>query len=175
MDIEFEGQFEQDQYIRAIKKVITPSKLSTILRAAAFLAALALIIYLYFHGMQDGALNQIENNRVRLSLFGGGLLTLYLVTPYLGINSTANRLWKKPSVQRVKTGTISTEGITYGDKLKPWGHYIRKYIYPDMVLLLTADEGMSLLPRQFFRDEMDWKRFLQMVEQYAVNAKHVKK
>jgi hypothetical protein len=40
-----------------------------------------------------------------------------------------------------------------------------------MVLLLTARGGMSLLPRQFFRDEMDWKRFRQMVDQNAVNAK----
>lgn len=171
MDIEFEGQFQQEQYYRAIRAILTPPVRSSLIRAAIFLAVATAIGMLYFYAMQDGALNEIENSRVRLSLFAGGLLTVYLITPYIGINANAKRLWAKPAAQRVRTGRISVEGVTNADKLTPWSAYTRKYMYADMVLLLTAGGGMSLLPRQFFREEMDWKRFRQMVEQYAVNAK----
>lgn len=172
MEIDFEGQYDQALYMRAVKTVITPSTRSTILRIVAFVAVLAGIIYLYFMGMQDGALNEIDSNRIKMAAFFGLCLTAYLALPYLTANSTANRLWKRPSVHKLKTGQISTQGITYGDHLKTWNSFVRKYIFPDMVLLITADEGMSLLQRSFFRDEMDWKRFLQMVEQYAVKAKN---
>lgn len=172
MEIEFEGQYDKEQYLRAVKTVITPSKRSTIVRILVFVAAAVAITLLYVIGMRDGELNEIENNRVRLALFAGLLLSISLATPYFGIRSTTERLWNKPSVQRLKAGRVTAEGITYGDKLKPWSSYIRKYVFEDMILLLTTDEGMSLLPRSFFRDERDWKQFSQMVEQYAVNAKN---
>lgn len=171
MDIEFEGQFTQQQYYRAIRAILTPPIRSTLIRVAIFLAVATGIGLLYFYAMQDGALSEIENNRMRLALFAGGLLTVYLITPYIGITANAKRLWAKPAAQRLRTGRISPEGVTNADKLTPWNAYTRKYMYDDMVLLLTAGGGMSLLPRQLFRDEMDWKRFRQMVGQYAVNAK----
>jgi hypothetical protein len=174
MEIDFEGQYEQKQYLRAIKMVLTPSKRSTLVRIAIFIAILAVVLFLYFHGMQDGDFGEIDSNRFKLASFFGLMLTVYMVVPYLGINRTAERLWKKPSVQKVKTGKITDEGITYGDRLKTWDSYIRKYIFKDMVLLITADEGMSLLQRNFFKDEMDWKRFLQMVDQYTLKAKNYK-
>lgn len=172
MEIDFEGQYDQALYMRAIKTVITPSTRSTILRIVAFVAVLAGIAYLYFHGMQDGSLSEIDGNRIKMAAFFGLCLTAYLALPYLTINSNVKRLWKRPSVHKLKTGKVSPEGITYGDRLKTWESYVRKYIFDDMVLLITADEGMSLLQRSFFRDEMDWKRFLQMVDQYAVKAKN---
>lgn len=175
MDIEFEGQYQQEEYIRAVKMIITPSKRSTIVRSAIFITALVIVAIIIISGAQDGTFNSVENNRTRLGLFALAAMAVYLGTPYLGINSTANRLWGKPSVQQMRTGKIAPEGITYGDKLKTWDHFIRKYVAKDMVVLITADEGMSLLPRHFFRDEMDWRRFLQMIEQYAQNAKDYSK
>lgn len=171
MDIEFEGQLKEDQYIRAVKDILTPPLRSTLIRIAIFIIAAAAVAFLFIYNQRDGAITEIENNRQRLALFAGGFLTLYLVTPYIGITHNAKNLWKKPAAQRVRTGRISPEGITYGDKMTTWDSYTRKYQYDDMVLLLTARGGMALLPRQFFRDEMDWKRFRQMVTQYAVNAK----
>jgi hypothetical protein len=171
MDIEFEGQYNQEEYLRAVKIVITPPRRATIIRSVIFAAMLILLIVIIVSGVKDGTVSAVENNRIRLSLFATVALGIYLATPYLGINSTAKRLWSKPSVQQARTGKVSPEGIAYGDKLKTWDSFIRKYVTGDMVLLLTADEGMSLLPKHFFRDDMDWKRFLQMVEQYAVNAK----
>lgn len=172
MDIEYEGQFQQDQYYRAVRAILTPPLRSTLIRLAVFIAIAAAVAYLFYANLRDGTVSEIENNRQRLALFAGGIATLYLVTPYVGITSNAKRLWKKPATQRVRSGRISPEGITSGEKLTPWTSYTRKYIYDDMVLLLTASGGMSLLPRQFFRDEMDWKRFRQMVDQYATNAKN---
>ncbi|GAP12940.1 hypothetical protein LARV_00680 [Longilinea arvoryzae] len=171
MNIEFEGQYKEEQYIRAIKMVITPSRKSTILRIAAFIVAAVVVFLVYNHGMQDGQFDEIDSNRFRLALFFGGLLTVYLITPYIGITATAKRLWKKPSVQKVKSGSISDEGITYNDRLKPWDSFRRKYLSDDMVLLITGDQGMSLLPRQFFKEESEWRRFREMVDQYAVKAK----
>ena len=171
MDIDFEGQFEKEQYLRAVKMVITPPKRATIIRSLIFAAVFIFLIVMIVSGVRDGTVTAIENNRIRLSLFATIAMGVYFTTPYLGINSTAKRLWDKPSVQQVKSGSVSVQGITYGDKLKPWDSYTRKFVTDDMVLLLTSDEGMSLLPKHFFRDEMDWKRFRQMVDQYAVNAK----
>ena len=171
MDIEFEGQLQQDQYIRAVKDILTPPLRSTLIRLAIFLVAAAAVAYLFIYNQRDGVISEIENNRQRLALFAGGFLTLYLIAPYIGITRNAKNLWKKPAARRVRSGRVSPEGITYGDKLTAWESYTRKYQYDDMVLLLTARGGMSLLPRQFFRDEMDWKRFRQMVDQNAVNAK----
>lgn len=173
MDIEYEGQFQQDQYFRAVRAILTPPLRITIIRSIIFLVAAVAIAFLYFYNMRDGTISEIENNRFRLALFGGGFITLNLITPYIGITANAKRLWKKPLTQRLKSGRISPEGITSGDKLTPWTSYTRKYIYDDMVLLLTGTAGMSLLPRQFFRDEMDWKRFRQMVDQYTANAKNL--
>ena len=171
MDIEFEGQLKEDQYIRAVKDILTPPMRSSLIRLAIFLVVARSVAYLFIYNQRDGAVTEIENNRQRLALFAGGFLTLYLIVPYIGITRNAKNLWKKPAAQRVRTGRISPEGITYGDKMTTWDSYTRKYQYDDMVLLLTARGGMALLPRQFFRDEMDWKRFLQMIEQYALNAK----
>jgi hypothetical protein len=94
MDIEFEGQLKEDQYIRAVKDILTPPLRSSLIRLAIFLVVAAAIAFLFIYNQRDGAITEIENNRQRLALFAGGFLTLYLIVPYIGITHNATKPWK---------------------------------------------------------------------------------
>jgi hypothetical protein len=69
-----------------------------------------------FQWYADGALGEIETNRVKLAAFFSLVLALYLVTPYLTINSTVQTAVEKALRAARESGTVSTEGITYGDR-----------------------------------------------------------
>lgn len=171
MDIDFQGQFEKGQYLEAIRLAGTPKKWSTAWRVILFVGFTALAAFYAFTAMQDG--EATGNEIFRFIRYGLAIAVFgyFIFRPYIAIHQTANRLWNDPLVRRPIHGTVSSRGITYGTLTTPWSDFTFKHVTDDLVVLLTADRSMSALPRSFFRDESDWQRFRQMVEQHVMAAK----
>ncbi len=171
MDIEFQGQFERNQYLEAIRLAGTPKKWSTVWRVILFVGFTALAAFYAFTAMQDGEAAGSEIARFVRYGFGIVVLGYFIFRPYITIQQTANRLWNDPLLRRTIQGTVSSQGITFGKLTTPWNDFAFKHVTDDLVVLLTADRTMSALPRSFFKDESDWQRFRQMIEHYVIVAK----
>lgn len=171
MNIEFAGQFEKNQYLKAIQLAGKPKTWSTIWRTALFIVLTGLIIALFVAAKQEGDLSGYRLSRLGRGLIGIALLAYFIFMPYINIYRTANRLWNDPLARRPIHGSVSGLGITFDTQTTPWDEFAFKHVTDDLVVLVTADRVMSALPRSFFRNEDDWRHFRQMVEQYVVAAR----
>lgn len=171
MTIEFAGQYEKKQYLKAIQMAGKPKTWSTIWRTALFIALTGLVIALFISAKQEGDLSRFQLSRLSRGVIGIAALAYFIFMPYINIYRTANRLWNDPLVRRPIYGTVSGLGITYDTQTTPWDEFAFKHVSDDLVVLVTADRIMSALPRSFFRNEDDWQHFRQMIEQYVVVAR----
>ncbi|MCP4614023.1 MAG: hypothetical protein GY845_35500, partial [Planctomycetes bacterium] len=154
MEIEFQGQYEKQQYFKAIYLAGKPSKRSTILRILLFLGFTGLLIGLAVVTMRDSEVTGYEISKIFRHLFTVLVLAYFIFQPYIKIYTTANCLWRDPLIRRKITGSVSNQGISYGTYYnQEWDSFIIKRETKDMVVFLTADRTMSLFPRHFFKDD----------------------
>lgn len=171
MDIEFQGQYEQGHYLKAVKMYGTPDKRGTIWRVIVFLGFTALAAVFTFAALQDGDASKWEISRFLRFGVGIAVLGYFIFRPYIAVRRTANEFWNDPLLKHTVQGTISSQGITCGTLITSWNDFAFKHISDDLVVLRTAGRSMSVLPRGFFRNEGDWQRFRQMVDHHVMAAK----
>lgn len=171
MEIEFEGAYTKEQYFRAVRLAGRPSKLSIAWRAALLLLFIGLLIASIVAANEAGGMTAAQTGRLVRHLLTGALLTYFLAAPFITIERTAAKLWSDPLVRRRLSGYVSGLGVTVGNYTEPWDKFAWKHQTDDLMVLVTADRTMSLLPRSFFRDDADWRAFLKMVEARVVVAK----
>ncbi|HEY9087675.1 MAG TPA: hypothetical protein VIO36_05860 [Anaerolineaceae bacterium] len=171
MDIEFQGEYTKEQYFRAVRLAGRPSKRSLIWRIAIFVLFAGLLIAYAVAAGQDGERTAAESTRLVRYLVTGGLLAYFVAAPFIKTEQTAAKLWSDPLVRRRLSGYVSGLGITVGSYTEPWEKFAWKYLTDDLVVLVTGERTMSLLPRSFFRDEADWRAFREMVDHRVVVAK----
>lgn len=52
-----------------------------------------------------------------------------------------------------------------------WQQYSKKQIEPDMIVLLTVDGILTVLPCDFFKSDADWERVKQLADFNVVEPK----
>lgn len=171
MEIEFQGQYTKEEYLRAIRIIGKPSKWGMALRILFLLLSVGLVIYYAVTTIQGGGFTGSETSRLVRYLITMSILGYLVAKPYLDIRATAAKLWNDPLVQRPVSGRVDSLGVTYENYTQNWDGFAYKFLTDDLVILMTTDRTMSLLPRHFFRAESDWRMFRQLVDQRVIVAK----
>jgi len=171
MEIEFQGQYTKEEYLCAIRTIGKPSKWGMALRILFLLLSVSLVIYYAVTTIQGGGFSGAETSRLIRYLITMSILGYLVAKPYLDIRATAAKLWNDPLVQRRIRGRVDSLCVTYENYTQNWDGFAYKLVADDMVILMTADRTMSLLPRHFFRDENDWRIFRQLVDQRVIVAR----
>ena len=116
----------------------------------------------------DWAGNMIE---IALILLMGLVLYQAYVPSYLG----ARRMWNAELEQRIMSGHISKQGITYnfpkGDKFYAWSDFNRLRKTPHLITLITLGGMLLIFPSYFFNNDTDWERFTKIINTSVVVVK----
>lgn len=158
MEFEFSGQHDKATYFRAIRWIYKPSRRDLIIRIAAFVAFLVLYVALIATAVKEDV-SISESARIFRHFLTFLILAYFLFQPYIKSYQTASRLWQDPLIQRKINGRISTIGIQIApsNDWMAWDQFVKVYKSEDVVVLLTAARLFVILPRNFFRDDNDWK------------------
>lgn len=170
MEINFQGQYQRGQYFKGVYRSNKPKTSIAILRIALFVVFAALFIAVIFSEVQNGLETSVFFRLGRHLLTFLALL-YFILQPFIKSYQNASRLWKDPFIRAGVAGTVSGNGISYGSYIQEWHRFIKKDIGDEMVVLVTDDRIMSILPRNFFSTAQDWERFIQMVEQKVKEPK----
>ena len=163
MEINFQGQYQRWQYFKGVYLSDKPKTPIAILRISVFFVVAALFIAIIFSEAQKGVDTSL------LYRLGRHLLTFiallyFLLQPFIKSYQNASRLWKDPFIRAGVAGSVSNRGIAYGSYIQEWHRIIKKEVAEDMVVLVTDDRIMSILPRNFYPNDQDWENFLHLVE-----------
>lgn len=131
---------------------------------------MAVIVNILIDGTQQTA--PFRTLRTLLSLFTAFCV---LLVPYFRSWRTAAQLWRDPSIQALQSGAVTSSGIMYrssrSQKEYKWQQYSKKQIEPDMIVLLTVDGILTVLPCDFFKSDADWERVKQLADFNVVEPK----
>jgi hypothetical protein len=171
MEFEFHGQYEKDEYFKAIFLAGKPSRRNIAIRMTVFLLLLACLIA-YWIGLQnEGTLTGMRISRLLKYAFSLLVILYFVFQPYINIRETSNRLWKDPVIRRQISGGVSNLGIRYENHTQNWETFSHKFMTDDLVVLITSDRLMSCLPRHFFTSDEDWHRVCKIIENRVIEAK----
>ena len=167
MKIEFDGKYTRGEFYRAVAVINGPSRRGTILRIIALVVLVALYIAYFIFAVPEASQSTFELVRVGRHVITVGIILYLLLLPYLSAYRTASRLWNLPSVQGTFHGFVSSQGVIHGFSSDGaeigWDQYAKVRMTDKFIALLTADGVLSLLPRNFFKDEAEWN----VVRQWA--------
>jgi hypothetical protein len=102
------------------------------------------------------------------------LLGNFLLQTYFNTRRTAARMWKASRMQPLVQGTITSQGIQFGDpgsqKFVTWEHFARIRKTPDFLTLLTADGILTILLSSYFRNAEDWNHVVELAQSKVKEA-----
>jgi len=105
---------------------------------------------------------------IALVMILAGFVFRSYAVPYLH----ARKLWKNPAIQRVHTGIINLQGIVYhlkeGEKTIPWSRFSRMRKTKGFVSLVTLDGLLVVFPREFFKTDSDWHKFIDILDNHVL-------
>jgi len=167
MEVEFFGKYTKSDFYQAIALMNKPSRRSTIIRIG--LVVIFTVMYAAYFISIATKENQTTFDIARAGrhVISIGIILYFLLQPYISAYQSASKLWKIPSVQEPFGGSVSNQGIIYssahGKRTRPWDQFAKIQKTDKFIALLTPDGELSLLPRNFFKNESDWK----IVQQWA--------
>ncbi|MFM8320318.1 MAG: hypothetical protein ACKOC5_05310 [Chloroflexota bacterium] len=172
MEIPFKGQHDWKTFYRAVRLANQPARRGrwTGLLVLAALGALIVLTGQSFFSPEA----QDPFNLVRL-----GLAAL-LVIAFLGWPGglalyQARRLWQNPALQQPISGRAGEKGLTYTNttpyRSVSWESFARLRLSTDLVTLLTPGGVLTVLPRSFFKNDSDWKRFRELAQRKVLQTR----
>jgi hypothetical protein len=168
MEIEFQGQYDKATLFKAVQLANKPSKRNTILRISFAVLIVALFVAYAIAIANKDSLSSFEIFRSGRHLITIPFLLYFLLQPYISAYQTTNNLWKSPFMRAPMQGVVSSQGIVYGVSVgrteTPWGKFAKKQVTNNLIVLLTDDGILSILPRHFFKTENDWQIVTQWVK-----------
>ncbi|HIE24756.1 MAG TPA: YcxB family protein [Anaerolineales bacterium] len=171
MKLSFNGKYDKKLFYTAVRLANEPRRnvrLMYILVAMVFgVITVTTISEIIKTG--DFAGQVIE---IALLLLMGLVLYQAYIPPYLG----ARKMWTEELAQRVMSGHISKQGITYnfpkGDKVYAWSDFNRLRKTANLVTLISLGGMLLIFPRHFFKSDADWGRFVNLIDTGVVTTKN---
>lgn len=170
MEIKFQGQYTQEVFFRAVKLANQPARNQKRFLWFMLIFALGALILLTYRVIDT---RDFSGNAI---LLGAAVIMMIVVggiffQPYF----TARKLWANPGVRRLLKGHINNQGVTYtldeGNNVIPWMRITRVRLGVELVTMVRNDGLLMVFPRQFFKRDSDWRKFLKLVEKMVVNRK----
>ncbi|MBN2393809.1 MAG: hypothetical protein JXR84_23960 [Anaerolineae bacterium] len=174
MEINFQGQLDKKLFFRAVALASRPAKRNRVMRVIFSIILVGLTVAMIADILVNG-IRETEQFRVVRVLLSLVTVSYVLLTPYIRSWRTATRLWHDSSIQATQSGGVTSSGIVYkssrSQKEYSWQQYSKKQIQPEMIVLLTVDGILTVLPCDFFSCDADWERVKQLVDFNMVEPK----
>lgn len=161
--------------MRAVSLASKPSKRNALIRLG--IAFIFVVIYAaYFINLaSEDNISSFELLRSGRHLISLLILGYFIFQPNISAYLVALRLWKDPSTRKPFAGAISGQGIafftsTYGRREIGWESYVKKRTTEDMLVLLSAGGELTCFTPQFFKNEEDWKKVVQLANFKVIEA-----
>ncbi len=170
MQIKFNGKYDKELFFKAVRFANEPGRSSRIM---------FILVGMVFGVMTVITINEIIKTgdiagqiiEIALILLMGLVLYQAYVPSYLG----ARKMWTVELEQRIMSGTVSKQGITYnfpkGDKSYAWSDFNRLRKMPNLITLISLSGMLLIFPRHFFKSDVDWERFTKIVETSVIAVK----
>jgi hypothetical protein len=171
MDIEFQGQYDKDTYMKAVSLISQPSRRSTIIRVITFVVFAGLYIGYILPLTDGGSVTTFEMSRLFRHFITFALLGYIIFQPFIVAYTRAKRMWNDLSAKNKVYGALSNQGITIGragNLNLPWDRFAKLRRGEDFVVMMTADKNMLILLKGFFENESVWNRAVQLIENKVV-------
>lgn len=169
MEIQFSGSYQQKQFYQGVYLAHKPSRRSTLLRITVFFIVAAL-----YTGLGLTQFRQGSSSTPQISVLLGQGITLVVVAtfvfqPYIKAFVQSRNSWNDPITRLPILGSISETGIRFGASASgraiSWDAFTKAEKTEDLVVLVTGDSGMVILPRPFFQSEGDWNTLQQWTQE----------
>ncbi|MBT3315696.1 MAG: YcxB family protein [Anaerolineae bacterium] len=170
MQIKFNGKYDKKLFFNAVRLANEPGRTSRMMYILVGMVFGVVTVTTINEIIQTGDLagSIIE---IALILLMGLVLYQAYVPSYLG----ARKMWTAELEQRIMSGKISKDGITYnfpqGDKSYLWSDFNRLRKTPHLVTLITLGGMLLIFPRYFFKTDADWERFTNLVSTRVISTK----
>lgn len=175
MQIHISGTYDRETFFRAVSLFSRP-----VLWAAALRILLALLVLIVIAIGTYGTIasgQMVLADAARLFFRDGAMLVLVyaLLNPFIDPYFVARKQWQQAATLSPLAGTINSQEIilntTGGSRTIGWEQVKRKRLSEDLIILLTADSDLTILPRSFFTSDADW----QSVREWAQREVKVEK
>jgi hypothetical protein len=171
MQLKFSGKYDKKLFFNAVRLANESgrtARLMYILVAMVF-GVMTVTTILEIVKTGDFAGQIIE---IALILLMGLVLYQAYIPPYLG----ARKMWTSELEQRVMSGYIAKQGITYnfpkGDKIYAWSDFNRLRKTSNLVTLISLGGMLLIFPRHFFKSDADWERFINLIDTSVITTKN---
>ena len=163
MEISFKGQYDRATFYRAVRLANRPSRDQNRFLWFMFLFACGALVLMLYRIFTSG---DFGGNAILLFV----ALILVVVIGYVFLQPffLARKMWAQAGTRRVLQGWVTNQGFVYeleeGRNEISWGRIRRMRRADDLVALLREDGLLLVFPRQFFKRNSDWRKFLKMVQ-----------
>ncbi|MFZ2362574.1 MAG: hypothetical protein WA040_24750 [Anaerolineae bacterium] len=163
--IPFEGTYTRKQWNRGLLLAARPTGIDLLARLVGVgivLVVLGIVAASFILGEEMSASRIL---RFALSI---GLLAIWIASPYVRAWRIAAQPWRTAGNAPGLAGTVNSEGIlTNASSLagsEKWAFFLRAIVRDDVVVLLSPGGQATILPREFFANDGEWRSFCQLVE-----------
>jgi hypothetical protein len=176
VDIPFRGQFDKTTYFKAFALASRPEKKRLVLPISAAILLVAILIALVVMFFTKDSQTNWDVARLAKHAIWTPIMLFFLLKPLIGPYFTANRLWKDPIVRLPVSGSASELGIRYMHLASHpveigWNRFVKKAVTDDLIVLLTVDGALSILPHGFFDNQQDWEMMKNLIKSRIVEPK----
>ena len=169
MIIDFHGMYEKEHVFNALRALTEATKKKNYFAKGLYVIYLSgYIIFgiLYLQGKTSATISSSRMIRMSITLI---FLTYFIFQHKINYWFKANYLWKGLKDKSAVNGTIDDLGITLisseGMEFQfLWKIFIKKVLLSDVLVLLDADGTVTILQKNFFESDKDWRRANDMVE-----------
>jgi len=163
--IPFSGEYTKAQWSRGIRLAMYPKGRALIFRLLGLALCLAVIGALVVSRLQG---ETVQASRVVRMLISAGVLGVWAALPYVRAWQAMAQPWRggrsTPNLRGVVTEQGITSNATRTGAEEKWSTFLQAYLHDDIAVLIGSDGLATILPREFFAGEDDWRAFRQVVE-----------
>lgn len=169
MEIEFQGLYTRDDIFKGVKLANQPTRRQATIRIGLSFLVITLFVILAIGTAVDQPESSFEIVRSIRHFIMLPVLLYFLLLPYISSYSAAVTLWKHPLMRHPQNGSVTSQGITListirGQTETTWEKFAKKKMTDGLIVLVSDDGVLSLLPRHFFKTETDWSTARKLVD-----------
>ncbi len=171
MEFEFKGFLEKETFVKAILLAAKDDRKKDIVFLSIGLLIIGgFIVYIFY---QHVGLHNITDYSFLKLVLPLAIIEYFLLYPFFSPYVLANKSWKDPSLQKQLSGRVTNQGIEYSglSTTIEWSSVIEKQSSNELLILLTIDKLIVILPKNYFSSEEEWKKVI-LLSNYKVNKIH---
>jgi hypothetical protein len=164
----FNGEYDKAMFRKALALVERTSAPIRIMRLMSLVFAIGILIVGAPRWFASG-FNAPDMARIARDLITAALLGYFFISPMISRWQSVSKVFKKDE-RRKMAGYADKDGITIQtppgkEGFFAWEKFIRKGSRDQLTALMLYDGALAVFQRDFFKNESDWNRFNQLVNQ----------